>query len=189
MPQDWQECIDHAFRDRNLSRKTLQDMRGTISGFWKYLKHSRIPFDAPEDPLVIPRQAKIGTRTIVQPQDLQKVFSINGHEVRGRFYQPHYLFAWRFALATGLRPGEKLYEELLISDKNLHRTENAKIFVEQRPEVGRNSMKEKLDRLRAAAESNDAERMVALLHEICPTFRTPEEVNREAEAAMQGAGV
>ena len=36
-----------------------------------------------------------------------------------------------------------------------------------------NSMKEKLDRLRAAAESNDAERMVALLHEICPTFRTP----------------
>ncbi len=89
----------------------------------------------------------------------------------------------------GLRPGEKLYEELLISDKNLHRTENAKIFVEQRPEVGRNSMKEKLDRLRAAAESNDAERMVALLHEICPTFRTPEEVNREAEAAMQGAGV
>ena len=105
-PQDWQDCIDHAFRDRNLSRKTLQDMRGTISGFWKYLKHSRIPFDAPEDPLVIPRQAKIGTRTIVQPQDLQKVFSINGHEVRGRFYQPHYLFAWRFALATGLRPGE-----------------------------------------------------------------------------------
>ena len=50
-------------------------------------------------------------------------------------------------------------------------------------------MKEKLDRLRAAAESNDAERMVALLHEICPTFRTPEEVNREAEAAMQGTGV
>src|SRR5699024_1758790 len=32
---------------------------------------------------------------------------------------------------TGLRPGEKLYEELLIDEKNLIETENDRIFVAQ----------------------------------------------------------
>lgn len=105
-PQDWQDCIDYAWRERDLSRKTLQDMRGTITAFWRYLKRSRIAFDAPDDFLIIPRQAKVGKRTIVQPQNLQVVFETDGHEVRGRMYQPHYLYAWRFALATGMRPGE-----------------------------------------------------------------------------------
>lgn len=36
---------------------------------------------------------------------------------------------------TGLRPGEKLYEELLISLDNLKETENKQIFVAQQPAV------------------------------------------------------
>lgn len=36
---------------------------------------------------------------------------------------------------TGLRPGEKLYEELLISLENLKETENKQIFVVQQPKV------------------------------------------------------
>ena len=36
---------------------------------------------------------------------------------------------------TGLRPGEKLYEELLIDDKNLVKTENDRIFVAQMGKV------------------------------------------------------
>ena len=86
---------------------------------------------------------------------------------------------------VGLRPGEKLYEELLISDRNLHRTENAKIFVEERPLVNRSQLCWLLEQLRAAAESNDTCRVTACLHELVPTFRTPEEVNGAAIRAME----
>lgn len=85
---------------------------------------------------------------------------------------------------VGLRPGEKLYEELLISDRNLHRTENAKIFVEERPLVNRSQLCWLLEQLRAAADTNDTPQVVARLHELVPTFRTPEEVNDAAIRAM-----
>ena len=88
---------------------------------------------------------------------------------------------------VGLRPGEKLYEELLISDRNLHQTENAKIFVEERPAVDNNQLCRQLERLRAAADSNDARQVVACLHELVPAFRTPEEVNSAAILAMEQA--
>ncbi len=86
---------------------------------------------------------------------------------------------------VGLRPGEKLYEELLISDRNLHRTENAKIFVEERPRVNRSQLCWLLEQLRAAADTNDTPQVVARLHELVPTFRTPEEVNDAAIRAME----
>ena len=85
---------------------------------------------------------------------------------------------------VGLRPGEKLYEELLISDKNLHQTENSKIFVEERPRVDSDQLFRQLKRLHTAAESNDARQVVACLHELVPAFRTPEEVNSAAILAM-----
>ena len=85
---------------------------------------------------------------------------------------------------VGLRPGEKLYEELLISDRNLHQTENAKIFVEERPAVDSSQLCWLLEQLRVAADSNDARQVVARLHELVPAFRTPEEVNGAAILAM-----
>ena len=88
---------------------------------------------------------------------------------------------------VGLRPGEKLYEELLISDRNLHQTENAKIFVEARPAVDSSQLCWLLEQLRVAADSNDARQVVARLHELVPAFRTPEEVNGAAILAMEQA--
>ena len=85
----------------------------------------------------------------------------------------------------GLRPGEKLYEELLTSDKNLHQTENAKIFVEERPVVAASKLHWQLEQLRSAADSNDAQRVVSCLRTLVPTFRTPEEVNNAAIHAME----
>ena len=85
----------------------------------------------------------------------------------------------------GLRPGEKLYEELLTSDKNLRQTENAKIFVEERPVVAASELHWQLEQLRSAADSNDAQRVVSCLRTLVPTFRTPEEVNNAAIHAME----
>ena len=87
---------------------------------------------------------------------------------------------------VGLRPGEKLYEELLMSNEHLRKTENEKIFVEERPVVDRAQLCSQLMRLREAAEQNDRELVFQRMHELVPTFRTPEEVNRQAVEKMRG---
>ena len=107
----------------------------------------------------------------MQPQDLQKVFSIIGHEVRGRFYQPLYLFAWRFALATGLRPGEKLYEELLMDaeqDKML-KTAHNKIFIAPPMDIDLEKFYTQLQELKVSAHHND-DAVVECLQEMVPSY-------------------
>lgn len=89
---------------------------------------------------------------------------------------------------VGLRPGEKLYEELLTRDANLRRTENEKIFVEEKPLVEQADMERWLHELEAVAESGDRERIFRTLHQLVPTFRDPDEVNAAAiRAAEAGA--
>ncbi len=87
----------------------------------------------------------------------------------------------------GLRPGEKLYEELLMSD-SLRRTENEKIFVETRPDMEREELDTMLEQLKSAVEQSDEGRLLALMHRFVPTFRAPEEVNREAVEKERGSG-
>lgn len=82
---------------------------------------------------------------------------------------------------VGLRPGEKLYEELLMSNDNLHKTENEKIFVEERPAVDEEMMKRRLDELEATVAHGNNEEILASLHKLVPTYRRPEEVNKNAE--------
>lgn len=82
----------------------------------------------------------------------------------------------------GLRPGEKLYEELLMSNDRLEKTENEKIFVETRPSVPREDLEQELETLRLLVQERDRAGIVRQLHALVPTFRTPEEVNSHALA-------
>ena len=63
---------------------------------------------------------------------------------------------------TGLRPGEKLYEELLIDNKNLVKTDNERIFVAQLGEIDVEDMRRKISRLIELAheESKDIRRAI-----------------------------
>ena len=79
-------------------------------------------------------------------------------------------------IETGLRPGEKLYEELLIASRDIEKTENEKIFVEHQPVVTPEELAEKLEILRAALEK-DPSAIRSALHRVVPTFREPEELN------------
>ena len=79
---------------------------------------------------------------------------------------------------VGLRPGEKLYEELLMRSENLSRTSNEKIFIEQQHAISQETMMDDLARLDAAIAENRRPRdLIALLREMIPTYRDPEEVN------------
>ncbi|MBE5795755.1 MAG: polysaccharide biosynthesis protein [Clostridiales bacterium] len=88
-------------------------------------------------------------------------------------------------IETGLRPGEKLYEELLIKTEELDKTSNSMIFVERDKPLGREVIAEKLACLAAAVDTGDDGAVRAALHEVVPTFRTPEEINAEASKAAE----
>jgi len=85
---------------------------------------------------------------------------------------------------TGLRPGEKLYEELLIASRDIETTENDQIFIERQPAVTPAELEDKLSVLREALEGNDPAAVRAALHLVVPTFHEPEEVNRSQGAEV-----
>lgn len=78
---------------------------------------------------------------------------------------------------TGLRPGEKLYEELLVGTRNVEKTENEKIFVEHQPAVTEEELDEKLDILRAVLAKNDPSLIRDAMHQVVPSFHEPEDLN------------
>lgn len=81
---------------------------------------------------------------------------------------------------TGLRPGEKLYEELLMKSDGLIKTTSSKIFIERQQEISQQEMDQKLEILRQALQRGDRESIRRAMKRVVPTFRDPEEVNREA---------
>lgn len=58
---------------------------------------------------------------------------------------------------TGLRPGEKLYEELLVDPKNCTKTNNNLIFVAEPEEISMDTVNGKLDRLKQLVENGDSD--------------------------------
>ena len=90
-------------------------------------------------------------------------------------------------IETGLRPGEKLYEELLMNSDTLTATKYNKIFIEQQEDISREEMQENLTRLRTVLETESPAEIVKVMREIVPTFKTPEEVNNKAADKLQTA--
>ena len=83
---------------------------------------------------------------------------------------------------TGLRPGEKLYEELLIKTETLSKTDNNMIFVEKDEPLSREEIEAKLELLERALETEDDSVIRDALKSTVPTYRSPEEVNTSAAA-------
>ena len=84
----------------------------------------------------------------------------------------------------GLRPGEKLYEELLIKSEHLEKTENNLIFIEKDQPLSRKQVKDKLAVLKNAVKAfdeGDRQSIKAAIKEVVPTYKEPGEVNCNAE--------
>ena len=81
----------------------------------------------------------------------------------------------------GLRPGEKLYEELLMRSETLSATENKKIFIEQQQPIDpQQIMQDLVDLDRAVTQNIDNVDLIRMLQGMIPTYHDPEEVNRRA---------
>ena len=89
----------------------------------------------------------------------------------------------------GLRPGEKLYEELLIAGEDMIKTDSDRIFIERDKPISREAVCEKLGILKNALESvcgtADQAPVVDALKKVVPTYRDPETVNNSAAAERE----
>lgn len=81
---------------------------------------------------------------------------------------------------TGLRPGEKLYEELLMSEEGLKSTEHNKIYIGKPTFESIDSLNKKLEELKELLKENDDKLIREKMKQIVPTYKEPSEVNEVA---------
>ena len=84
---------------------------------------------------------------------------------------------------TGLRPGEKLYEELLLSGEGMQKTKNDLIYIGHEIAFDPAAFEENLMLLRAIPES-DERALRAKLRELVPTFHAPDGQTLPQDAAV-----
>jgi FlaA1/EpsC-like NDP-sugar epimerase len=83
---------------------------------------------------------------------------------------------------TGLRPGEKMYEELLTEEEERTHKVNQKILVAECP-APRGDIEHKIRVLEAAARAEEDALVVDLLTELVPSYRPSAAIEAERMAA------
>lgn len=79
---------------------------------------------------------------------------------------------------TGLRPGEKLYEELLMAEEGLKVTNHNKIFIGKPQEFNRDEIFDQMEELKLASEDEDVPKVISLIKKLVDSYRKPEDVNK-----------
>ena len=110
--------------------------------------------------------AKGGEIFVLDMGEPVKIDDMARNLIRLSGYEPDVDIAIEY---TGLRPGEKLYEELLMKEEGLQETANKLIHIGKPIEMDDKLFKEQLQRLDAAyrVEATDMKELVA---EIVPTY-------------------
>jgi len=79
---------------------------------------------------------------------------------------------------TGLRPGEKLYEELLVDEEMItNETDNEKIFIGKSDTIDYSILTKRLDQLQKIIDKEDNVLLKEKIKELVPTYKNNEEVN------------
>ena len=83
---------------------------------------------------------------------------------------------------TGLRPGEKLYEEILMAEEGLQSTKHDKIHIAEPMNINMDMIQDKLERLQKLLDTTDNEHLKEVkecIKQVVPTFRDKDELNNE----------
>ncbi len=86
---------------------------------------------------------------------------------------------------TGLRPGEKLYEEILMAGEELMETSNNKIFIERQKEISQEELNSKLEILKEALATGSCSEIKKAMKQVVPTYRVPKEVNANVDKSLE----
>lgn len=110
--------------------------------------------------------AKGGEIFILDMGEPVKIYDLACNLIKMKGYEPETDIKIEI---IGLRPGEKLYEELLMDEEGLQDTDNKKIHIGKPIEIEEEVFLNKLDRLIDKAEDNMADIRKDIL-DICPTY-------------------
>ena len=111
--------------------------------------------------------AKGGEIFILDMGEPVKIYDLACNLIRMKGYEPEKDIKIE---VVGLRPGEKLYEELLMAEEGLQETDNKKIHIGKPIELDEEEFLKKLDRLIDKAEDNMAD-IRKDIKDICPTYQ------------------
>ena len=82
---------------------------------------------------------------------------------------------------TGLRPGEKLYEELLIKNEKLTKTNNKQIFIEKDKPISLEELETIINNLSKARDTGDEQLMKQAIKQAVPTYTNGDKVKENEE--------
>jgi len=82
---------------------------------------------------------------------------------------------------TGLRPGEKLYEEMLYDINDAEKTENKKIFIVRLKDQSTVNYAISLEKLKIKLKEHKYSELKGIMKEMVVTFKEPEEVNKKVK--------
>lgn len=99
-----QEILDRAAAKR-LSKKTIQRIRGAISTLVKFARRRKYTTYR-LDEVSVPENARLKGKNILQPDALRILFTSDQTIYYGKVCKDRYIYAFRFQVVTGLRPGE-----------------------------------------------------------------------------------
>lgn len=103
--QDLKRVISTAAA-KGLSKKTLQNIRGDLSSFCGWLYDSEIRMDLSTKRVKIPASAKYLPKHVLRACDIYTLFHVDSTLYDGEIREDYWIYAYRFQLLYGLRPGE-----------------------------------------------------------------------------------
>lgn len=112
--------------------------------------------------------AKGGEIFVLDMESPVKIYDLACDLIRLSGLEPHKDIKIEF---IGLRPGEKLYEEVLTEEEGLSQTPHNKIYIGKPTFSDFDSLKEKIEKMKQYIEKNDKEVIVKNIEELVPTYK------------------
>ena len=115
--------------------------------------------------------AKGGEIFVLDMGEPVKIYDMAVNLIKLSGYEPNVDIAIK---VTGLRPGEKLYEELLMAEEGLTQTKHNKIFIAEPMDIDMKVIDNKLSKLQFLLDNKvneNREEIKGIIREVVPTFK------------------